>query len=99
MENWLKIEKIATFYLKMFVSLSSTCKIVRKGKVGQHYLIKPSRKKKNTDWNIQKILIFAVENKGHRANSNLVPSTLHLVTALLVPGLLNNYIVDIVAQT
>ena len=33
---------------------------------------------------------FAVENQGYRADSNLVPSTLHLVTASLVQGLLVN---------
>jgi hypothetical protein len=55
-----------------------------KCKVGQRYLIKSLRKKKNSDWDIQKILFFVVENKGYRADSNLVPSTLRVVTATLV---------------
>ena len=37
---------------------------VTKSKVGQRYLLKSLWKKKYTDWYIQKILFFVIENKG-----------------------------------
>jgi hypothetical protein len=52
-------------------------------KVSQRYLIKSLRKKKNSDWDIKKILIFPIENKELSAHLNLLPSTLDLVTAPL----------------
>jgi len=63
----------------------SECKMYCK--VSQRYLIKSSCKKKNMDWNIQKILIFLrLKTSVREPIQILVSSTLHLVTALLVQG-------------
>jgi hypothetical protein len=46
----------------------STSEAVITRKVDQPYLLKSSWKKKYTDWNIQKILFFVIENKGYRVD-------------------------------
>ena len=51
-----------------FLSGGSTSEAVITRKVGQPYLLKSSWKKKYTDWNIQKILFFVIENKGYRVD-------------------------------
>jgi hypothetical protein len=73
-------------FLKLLQQLNrvNTSIAVMKCKVSQRYLIKSLQKKKNSNWDIQKILIFAVENKELRVYSNLVSSTLQVVTATLV---------------
>lgn len=57
-------------------------------KVSQRYLIKSSCKKKNTDWDIHKILIFLrLKTRCAEPIKILLSSTLHLVTAMLPLGL------------
>ena len=66
----IQFEGISPFRFSINPYGPNTSEAVMNCKVSQRYLIKSSCKKKNIDWNIHKILFFAVENKCYRADSN-----------------------------